>query len=115
MEGYQWGGGGERMGGKVQEIRSRTCSYKIEGEGKNNIGNGEATELVCMTHGHELRVRGNAGGRGGAWQRGRKGREKWDYSNSIIKKIHLKIKNKINYIVLQFYIYLKICNSLQIC
>ena len=34
-----------------------------QGEVKNSIGNGEAKELICMTHGHELR-RGNAGGRG---------------------------------------------------
>ena len=30
--------------------------YKIEGKVKNNIGNGEPKELVCMAHGHELRV-----------------------------------------------------------
>ena len=40
-----------------------------QGEGKNSIGNGEAKELICTTHGHELR-RGNAGGRGGAEWRG---------------------------------------------
>ena len=28
--------------------------------GKNNIGNGEAKELICTTHKHELRG-GNAG------------------------------------------------------
>ena len=26
-----------------------------QGEVKNSIGNGEAKELICMTHGHELR------------------------------------------------------------
>ena len=31
------------------------------GEGKNSIGSGEAKELICMTHGHELRW-GNAVG-----------------------------------------------------
>ena len=30
---------------------------------KNSIGNVEAKELICMTHGHELK-RGNVGGRG---------------------------------------------------
>ena len=30
----------------------------------DSIGNGEAKELTCMTHGHELRV-GIAGGKGG--------------------------------------------------
>ena len=29
--------------------------YKIDGDVKNSIGNGEAKELICMTHGHELR------------------------------------------------------------
>ena len=40
-------------------------------EVKNSIGNGEAKELICMTHGHELRWgMGNAGGRGmqGGWE-----------------------------------------------
>ena len=27
----------------------------IQGEGKNSVGNVEAKELTCMTHGHELR------------------------------------------------------------
>ena len=38
------------------------------------MGNGEAKELICMTHGYELRW-GNAGGRGlqgGGEQRGEK-------------------------------------------
>ena len=26
-----------------------------QGEVKNSIGNGEAKELICMTHGYELR------------------------------------------------------------
>ena len=34
-----------------------------QGEVKNSMGNGEAKELVCMTHGHELRW-GNDGGVG---------------------------------------------------
>ena len=37
---------------------------KIEGEVKNSIGNGEAKELICRTHGHELRLGGDAGGWG---------------------------------------------------
>ena len=28
-----------------------------QGDVKNSIGNGEAEELTCMTHGHELRGR----------------------------------------------------------
>ena len=36
------------------------------------MGNGEAKELICTTHGHELRW-GIAGGGGGAGWRGIKG------------------------------------------
>ena len=32
MEGYQWGGGGRRMGEKVQGIRSINGRYKIDRE-----------------------------------------------------------------------------------
>ena len=46
------------------------------GEVKNNIGNVEAKELICMTHGRELKW-GNAGGRGCAGWRGIKG-GRWD-------------------------------------
>ena len=50
--------------------------------------NGEAKELICMTHGHELRW-GNAGGRRGTGQRVIKGGEKeWDNCNSIINTIY---------------------------
>ena len=35
-----------------------------QGEVKNNIGNGEAKELIYMAHGHKLRGEGSAGGRG---------------------------------------------------
>ena len=55
MEGYQWGSGRGREGEKVQRISSITGRYKINGEVKNSMGNGEAKELTCMTHGHELR------------------------------------------------------------
>ena len=30
MEGYQWGGGGGRMGVKIQGLRSTNCRYKID-------------------------------------------------------------------------------------
>ena len=60
------------------------------------MGNGEAKELICMTHGHELRW-GNAGGGQGTRQRGIKGREKWDNYNSIINKIYFK-KHKLLFI-----------------
>ena len=42
---------------------------------KNSIGNGEAKELPCMIHGHELSGE-NVEGRRGAGQRGRKGKNK---------------------------------------
>ena len=64
-----------------------------QGEVKNSMGNGEATELTCMTHRHELKW-GNAGGRVGTGLRGIKGRKKWDNCNSIIDKIYLKNKIK---------------------
>ena len=45
-------------------------------------------QLICMTHGRELKE-GNVGGRGGAGWRGVKG-GKWDNCNSIINKIYFK-------------------------
>ena len=42
-------------------------------EVKNNIGNGEAKELICTTHGQELRAWGMLVEGGGAGQRGTKG------------------------------------------
>ena len=62
------------MGEKLQGIRSINGRYKNrQGEVKNSIGNGEAKDLICMTHGHELsggkcrwgcRAEGNKGGNG---------------------------------------------------
>ena len=51
------------MGGKVQGRRRLNARYKIDTqkETKNSIGNGEVKELICTTHGHDLRGRGNAG------------------------------------------------------
>ena len=54
-----------RMGKKVQGIKNIKGRYKIDrGEVKNSMGNGQAKELIGMTHGHELRW-GNDDGRGG--------------------------------------------------
>ena len=43
-------------------------SENRQGQVKNSMGNGEAKELICMTHGHELRwgmmVGGGMQGRG---------------------------------------------------
>ena len=57
-----------------------------QGEVKNSVGNVEAKELICMTHGHELKE-GNVGGTGCAGRRGVK-RGKWDNCSSIINKIY---------------------------
>ena len=44
------------------------------GRDKNGMGNRGLNELVCTTHGHELRW-GNAGERWGTGQRGIKGKK----------------------------------------
>ena len=51
------------------------------------MGNVEAKDLNCTTHGHEL-MWGNEGGRGGTGRMEIKVRKKWDNSNSIINKIY---------------------------
>ena len=57
-----WGKG--ENGGKGTGIKKHNWYLQNrQGEVKNNIGNGEAKELTCMTHGHERRW-GNDGGRG---------------------------------------------------
>ena len=93
MEGYQWGGQEGRMGEKIQEIRSINGRYKIDRGGKNSIGNGEVKELtgIYMTHGHETKVWGNAGGVG-YYVEGDKGEKRDNYS-SIINKIHFQKSN----------------------
>ena len=58
-------------------------------KGKNSIGNVEAKELICTTHGHELRGRSAGGRGGGAGQRGIK-QQKWARCSSIINKIYFK-------------------------
>ena len=47
-----------------------------QGEVKNSVGNREAKEITCMTHGHELKAVGECWREGGAGQRGRKGRKR---------------------------------------
>ena len=91
MEGYQWGRGVGGEWGKGTGIKKHKWQVQNrQGEIKNNMGNGNAKELICMTHGHELRWR-NDGGRGGIGWREIKGRKKWDDCNSPINKIYLKI------------------------
>ena len=62
----------EGEGGKVQRISSIDDRWKIDGEGKNSVGNVEAKELISMTHGHELSG-GNVGGKGWAGWSGVRG------------------------------------------
>ena len=50
-------------------------------------------ELICTTHGHELKVEGNAGRRRYAGRSGGKG-GKWDNCKSIINKYIKKKKCK---------------------
>ena len=68
-----WGGIGEKIQGRGNIIGR----HKIDGERlKNGIGNKGLKELICTTHGHELRwgemlvgglcrVEGNKGGKNG--------------------------------------------------
>ena len=58
------------MGKKVQGIRSINDRSKIDGEVKNSMGNVEAKELICMSHGHELRGGEGSAGRSGVQGRG---------------------------------------------
>ena len=62
-EGFQWGGGREEWWGKVLGRRSMVSRYKMDRQRqkKNGIGNRELKELICTTHGHELRGGRNAG------------------------------------------------------
>ena len=71
MEVYQQGRGN---GGKhIGNMQHKWQVENRQGEVKNSIENGEAKELTCMTHGHELkggmwgggvcRAEGNKGGK----------------------------------------------------
>ena len=55
MKGYQWRGenGGKGTGNKKHNWQAQNRQEEF----KNSTGNGEAKELICMTHGHELRGR----------------------------------------------------------
>ena len=57
-------GKGENGGKGTGNKKHKWLVQNRQGEVKNSsMGNGEAKELICMTHGHELRW-GNDGGRG---------------------------------------------------
>ena len=57
MGGRGWAGwSGVRGGGEWDNCNSIMNKYKKnrQGEGKNNVGNVEAKELISMTHGQDL-------------------------------------------------------------
>ena len=53
----------ENGGESTRNNKHNWESKNKQGEVKNSMGNGEAKELICTTHGHELRW-GNVGRRG---------------------------------------------------
>ena len=64
-----------RHGGMGEDVRGlRSTNRQLQNSNsdvKYSIGNGEPKELICMTHGHELRW-GIAGGNGVTGQKGTK-------------------------------------------
>ena len=92
MEGYQWGerrkNEGKGTGNKKHKWQVRNRQVEV----KNRIGNGGAKELMCMTHGHELKgeiAGGNAGTGQVLGRRGQRG-EKWVNYNTITNKMYFK-------------------------
>ena len=55
MKDYQQGSGRGRGGEGTENKQHKWQVENRQGEGKNSVGNVEAKELICMTHGHELR------------------------------------------------------------
>ena len=56
MEGYQWGGGGRRMGEKIQRKRTINCRYKIDKGRLRIVWEMEKSKnLYVWTLEHELR------------------------------------------------------------
>ena len=65
---------GENGGKGTGNKKPNKYAQNKQGEVKNSIGNGEATELTYTTNGHELNVSGGECWRvGGAGRRGIKG------------------------------------------
>ena len=75
MEGYQWGGVGEKGGKGTGNKQHKWWIQNRQGEVKNSIENGEAKELICTIHGHELRG-GGCWWEGGCTAEGNKGEKK---------------------------------------
>ena len=88
MEGYNLGRGrseneGKGTGNKKHKWQVQNRQVEV----KYSMENGEAKQLICMTHGLDLRWR-NYGGMRGTGQRGIKGRQLWDNYNSITNKLY---------------------------
>ena len=64
LEGYQLGEGRGEWGKGAWIKCNLVGTINIDRGMLRTVGNGEAKELICMTHGHELRE-GIAGGNGG--------------------------------------------------
>ena len=64
MERWRRENGGKDTGNKKHKWQIQNRQGKV----KNNIGNGEVKELICVTHGHELRLGGMLVG---GWVQGR--------------------------------------------
>ena len=63
MDGYQLGSGRERGGKGIENKQHKWQVENRQEEVKNSMGDGEAKEFTCVTHGHELGsgVEGNKG------------------------------------------------------
>ena len=92
----------ERDGKGIDNKEHKWQVENRQGEGKNSIGYGEAKELICMTHVHELKG-GECGQEGECRAEGSEG-GKWDNCNTIINKIYcfknpnvISQQNRINY------------------
>ena len=76
MECHWWVGTGGGENG-VKDTGNKKHKWQVQnrqGEVKNRMGNGEDKELICMTHGHELRQGNDVGGGYRAdWNKGRNG------------------------------------------
>ena len=79
---------GENGGKGPENNKHKWYVQNRQKEVNNSKGNGEAKELICTTHGHELRWGGECW-----WDEGcrvvRKKGGKWDNCNSIINKIYI--------------------------
>ena len=65
-------GKGENGGKGTGDTKHNQQVQNRQGHAKNSIGNGEAKELICTTHGHELREE-TAGGKSVTGRRETKG------------------------------------------